>query len=575
MPIFGDSKNLSMTRNIVLCLAIYCLSLSAVIAQTDYNKVPEVTSKILLNDVYIFQTASDSLGLGDILFEDGIIKQIAAEIEAPYDAKIIEGDSAYVYPAFIDALSHTAIPKPERESRSPNVKFPGYPPNDLAGITPQLKASDMLDPEDKSIEALNKQGFAIAHIVPRGRMLPGKGCIALLNGDSAEEMIMHDESSSFFQLAGARRVYPSTVIAVMSKWRDLYRNAEIYASNHELYNQSPQGTNRPKVDIELEALVPVTKKDQAVFAISRTAKEVYRQMELQKELGYNMVLTDVKQADPAIEALKSGNVHMALSLDLPDKKKKKDKGEKDEDEEVKDPVREALVQKRDQSLAQYESQAARLESENIDFAFSTNSVKAKDIKKNLKRMVDAGLSEETAMDALTINAAELLGIQNVTGSLHEGKLANMIVCTEAYFNEDAAIKYLFVEGDMTEYEIKKKESKSEGKIDEAILGTWSFEVDVMGEINRGTIEITQSDDELEVSITDNSAPGEPIECTDISFEEGTFRCSLTVDADGVELPVNLVLEMESDSYSGTATIADMGSFPIEGSKISSPENQMK
>ena len=559
-----------MLRKPFICLvAFLCLS-SIGKAQTDYNNVPEVTTKIFINDVYIYQTARDSFGLGDILIDDGIIKNISAEIPVPVDAKIIEGDSAFVYPAFIDAYSHTAIPKPERSNERPDVKFRGYPPNDVAGITPEVLAVDALSEKDASIKKMVESGFAVVHSAPRGRMLPGQGAVISLNGKSKEEMIIDGAHSLVFQLTGARGVYPSTVIGVMSKWREMYKNAILYNENMDKYTEMPQGNSRPAHDPVLQALVPATKKQNAVYAYAQNAKDVYRQLALKEELGYKLVLVDVKQADPALTALKNEDVSIILSLDLPsEEKKKKDKKDASEEEAKGDEETEKLIERKTQAIEEYVAQAARLEAQGIDFAFSTNSIKLSKLKENLKRMVESGLSQEAALDALTINAAKLLGINDVTGSIHNGKLANLIICTDAYFDENSNIKYVLVEGQITENEIKKKKEGKAGAMDN-ILGEWRYSVDVMGEINSGKMVISQNEGVAKLLIVPDDGDGE-VSASDVVFEDGNFSCSLQIVDEGATLNIVLKLDFEESSFSGTAIIGDLGTFPIEGNKITTPE----
>jgi len=208
---------------------------SLLTAQIDYDIIPEVTTTILINDVHIQKTPKDSFGLGDILIENGNIKEISRNITPPYNAKVIEADSAYAYAAFIDPMSHTGIPRPENSRDRPEVKFPGHPPNAVAGITPEKRAIEQIDAKDGSIKSLREAGFAIVHALPRGRMLPGSGSIISLHGDSPEEMLLLDNSAMYFQLQGSRGFYPSTVIGVMAKWRDLYRKSSYLNEHQNLY----------------------------------------------------------------------------------------------------------------------------------------------------------------------------------------------------------------------------------------------------------------------------------------------------------------------------------------------------
>lgn len=544
------------------------------LAQTDYNNVPDVTGKIFINDVYLKQYNPDTFLIHDILIDNGIIKNIAPAMEAPFDARIIEGDSIYAYSAFIDAFSHTGIPQPERRQQRPDVQFRGFPPNDIAGITPEKMAFKDIKANDKSIAALRKSGFAVSHVVPRGNMLPGQGCIISLKGDSVEDMILDESSSCLFQLSGARGVYPSTVIAVMAKWRELNRQAELYSANNKSYALDPVSKERPDMNSVLDALVPVVENRRRVFSHAQSNKDVYRSLVLQSELGYDVVLSNVRRVEPAIEALSQDKMHIILSAELPDavkEDKKKEKGNEESAKEESDPRREALLERKKESIKEFESQAALLESKDVRFAFSMMDVKATDLKANLERMIAAGLSEQAAMNALTINAAEILGLEKICGSLEKGKMANLFLSTGPYLDKESSIKYSIVEGHVEEYEIRKKK-RALSNSDNSIEGTWSFSIDVMGDLNTGKIVITKEADQYEVNIINDAAPDDPRPCSDISFEYGTLSLSLIVPYEDGDLPVQLSLDIDQDSFNGTATIGQLGSFPIEGSKISSPEN---
>ena len=108
-------------------------------------------------------------------------------------------------------------------------------------------------------------------------------------------------------------------------------------------------------------------------------------------------------------------------------------------------------------------QASLLEKAGIPFAFSTADAKPGDAMKAIQSMIKNGLSEKAAFAALTTNPASILGISRVAGSIEKGKMANLIVSTDAVFNEDAQIKHVIVDGNIFTYEVKKKAAKEEQK----------------------------------------------------------------------------------------------------------------
>jgi imidazolonepropionase-like amidohydrolase len=60
--------------------------------------------------------------------------------------------------------------------------------------------------------------------------------------------------------------------------------------------------------------------------------------------------------------------------------------------------------------------------------------------------VKAGLPEDAAIRALTIQAATIAGVAERLGSLEKGKIANLIVTDGNLFDEKTTVKRVFVEG---------------------------------------------------------------------------------------------------------------------------------
>ena len=131
-----------------------------------------------------------------------------------------------VYAGFIDALSHNGIPQPRSQGQPESVPDRSNPPFDRAGITPEASARPALDPDHDDLEKLRNAGFTTLMVAPRGRMLPGQATMALSAGTTGSEMILQGIQPMFFQFTGAQGVYPGTPMAIMSKFRQLYREAD-------------------------------------------------------------------------------------------------------------------------------------------------------------------------------------------------------------------------------------------------------------------------------------------------------------------------------------------------------------
>ena len=584
---------------ILTLIMVFSVTLSA---QIDYDKYPEVTSTYLINDVHIQKSPKDSFGLGDILIKEGRIAQIAREISAS-DAYVIEGDSAYVYPAFIAALSHAGIKKEDEKGDRPEVKFRGYPPNSVVGITPEVKASALVKADDSSIEKYRENGFGMAHVVPRGTLLPGQGSLVMLHGDE-DTQLYREDNSMYMQMKGSRGYYPATIIGVMAKWRELYRQAE-YLDKHQASYKSNPKAKRPSKDKSLEALIPLTNKEMPLYVEASKVKDIYKALTLQKELGYNLVLSNVKQGWTLADKYKAQNVKILLSPKLPkdasgkgknasEEKGKKGKGKKEildvakaktmdpskaiekekteKDKSEKDAETVALEARKKESEKAYVSQAAVLDSLGIKFGFSFTEGKPGDIKKSLQRMMKAGLTQEAALASLTTSPAAILGVSADVGTLDQGKIANLFLSTKPYFDDKSAIKYVFVEGKMSEFEIKKESNTKADEQTKKMLGKWKYIVEGPGQNFTGITTISDDDGTLAITVTDNDDPSQPMVARDIKVDDETLTFTIDIPMGGMDAPATLEITMSEESYSGTVSLEGMGTMPISGTKAS-PEQK--
>jgi imidazolonepropionase-like amidohydrolase len=83
----------------------------------------------------------------------------------------------------------------------------------------------------------------------------------------------------------------------------------------------------------------------------------------------------------------------------------------------------------------------------VKFAFFSDGLDtAPDLKKAVKKAIDAGLPRAEAIRALTLTPAEIYGVSDRLGSIEKGKIANVVVTKGDAFDDASTIEYLFVDG---------------------------------------------------------------------------------------------------------------------------------
>jgi Amidohydrolase family len=529
--------------------------------------LPKVTSAYVLQNVNLVSSPGSLQENTNIFIEDGLIQVIGHNISIPAHARIVKCDSMFVYAGFIEGVSHTGIPPRAKDSKENGQKPKidrGNPPNDVAGIRPGQSVRDLFKSSEKSVGNMRKLGFTASHVVPKDGMLPGKGSLVLLGEGETDKLILKEDLSLFLQLSPARRMYPGTVIGVMSKWRELYRQAEYLKKHKEAFDGESDGIGRPQYDRATEALFPVVSSDIPVYFKAPNALDAHKAFTLQDELGFEMTLVELKEGWHITDELTGRKTPVMISLDLPEDQsdEKKDKDSTEVDLEI-----EKMTQRRHESLLEHYRQAAVLSEAGIPISFSMLNVKSKDFRANALKMIENGLSPDVAIAALTTVPAKMLGVDKYLGTVSVGKMANLVISTGRYFAEKSQVRYVFVEGVLYEYDIKeKKEKKKSGGEPADVSGNWTFEVDIPGDEQSGTFNITGSDGDFQGKLTSDD-DDEVTELDNIEVDGNTLTFSMNMEQDGGSMTIEFELTIDGESFSGEVIAGEFGTFPIEGDRI--------
>ena len=550
--------NRAYLLSLCLCLISYIL-----LGQSE-GDLSRATKKItVLTDVNITQYPGQKPFMGNILIKGGLIDHIGENIEVPIGARILVGDSMHVYAGFIDGLSHIGVPQKKAENKKEDSFYKKM------GVEPTKTLFSVLEAKENSIEKWRKIGFTMSHTVPRGHMLPGTGAIIFLKGQDENQMILQNEVSQFAQLeVSTNKVYPKTLLGVMAKFRDLYRQAKQVQKYDKLYVKDPTSMQRPIVSPELKSLFPVVNGEQPFYFKGEDLKSIYRILNLKETLEFPVIIGGIKQGWRAVDDLKKKNIPVLLSLDLPEDKAA-NVSDLTEDEKA------MMEQKRIEELNLYRSQAAVFEQKGIDFGFSNIGVNSNHIRKNISKMIESGLSEKTALAALTTTPAKMLGIDNIAGTIEQGKLANLVVTNGPYFTLGSDVRFVIIEGEIFEYKIKTKPKALETESTEVIAaGVWDFTVNTGEQMLDGEIVITGRNDELIGTII-NPLTREKVNVEDFNLDANILTFTMPLSNGEQVFTVQYELVINGDNMTGTATAGPVGTFEIESKRQSVNYNENK
>lgn len=571
------------------CSAVLLTILLALPSQAQQDEeLPTVTRTYAIENAHVVQAPGQAIEQATVVVRDGLIHAVGQNVEIPYDAQRIEGDSLVVYAGFIDGLSHAGIDTPSSDEENDDIEDPGNPPYERAGIQPDRQAHTFLDPSDNDLENLREVGFTTAHVVPSGRMLPGTGAVIQLAGSNPSEMTLREDVSLFAQLEGAQGVYPATDMGVIARLKELYREAERRREIGATYEEDPSGRERLPSDPVHTAFFPVIAGTQPVFFRVEEALDIHRALDLHSELGFSLALVGLEQAFDAMEVLQEAEgLPLFLTLDLPEETEEAeaDTAEADtaravtperpgsffrsdlrvrsyadlETEKRNLEARQALVRQ------EYYRTASLLHDAGLRFGFTTLDASPREVHDNLRTMIEHGLPEDAALAALTTDAAALLDLDDRLGTVEEGKIANLVVTSGPLFDEDSEVRYVFVDGRPFEYDAAPSGGPAaEGEAEPA--GTWSYEVSTP-DGDSGTLTITGTPGDLSGTITSEMS-SETTELEDVQLEGN----ELTFDFEGPQnSQISASLTISGDEIEGTFSSSEFGELPVSGTRTSGPD----
>jgi imidazolonepropionase-like amidohydrolase len=550
----------------LLIFSVFLLLSAQLLAQEELKPV---TRTFAIRNANIIPAPSKKIEKGTILIKNGLIVAVGKDVKIPANAQIIDADSMYVYAGFIDGFSQIGVKEEKKEGEQGRPKNPGNPSNEAAGIQPEMSVSNFLDHKNGSLEAMRKLGFTTAHVFPKGKFLAGKGALILTAAESSDKLIVRNETSMCVQFIGANNVYPANQLGLMAKYKQLYREASFSKKHEEIFAQNGNGIIRPERNRTLEAFYPVIDKKIPAFFKADNLLDAQKALELQKELGFPLVLTELKEGWLLVDKLKSSKAGVFLSLNLPEEEKKDTTSVKKDSVNVKpkslsEQEMDRLKKRKEESVFQYLSQASTLNKAGVKFGFSTLGAKTGDLRKNFKKMMDKGLSEDALLAALTTHPAELLGVSNIMGTIEAGKMANLFVASTPFYDEKCSVKYVFVDGVMFEYK-EKVNPKKDPNAKANPIGTWKYVTESPQGKNEGKIIIKGKEGSYNGTMS-FSFNGETAEISDVKLDGNELTFNVTINTPEGGIPLKVSATINGDSISGTLDTGRFGNLPLTGDK---------
>lgn len=341
---------------------------------------------------------------GWIEVENGKITAVESGTPENITESDINGKSGLLLPGFIDAHTHLGIIEN-------GIDFEGDDCNEATDpFTPQMRTIDGINPFDRCFEEARKRGITSVVVAPGSANPCGGEIIAMKTmGRRADDMLIKTTGIKFALGENPKRTYndrdemPVTRMATAAVIREGLAKAVRYLDDVNVFESDRENHDMPEYDIKCEALIPLLKGEIAAHFHCHRADDMFTALRISKEFGLKAVIVHATEGYLIADILGTEKGIAAISGPvICDRCKPEMKGLdiKNTAELVRNGVKTSICTDHPVIPIQYLPASAAM-------------------------AVKGGLDFESALEAITIKAAEIADIDKTTGSITVGKDADI------------------------------------------------------------------------------------------------------------------------------------------------------
>jgi len=408
-------KKIAILAIIVAAMVVF------VLAQEDGDRY-------LIKNATIIPVEGEPLENADLLIEGGKIAAIGDDIPAPDGTKIIDASGLFVYPGLIDAYTHLGLTEVAAITSTVDMR-------EMGKENPELKVAWAINPHSVHFKTSRINGTTTALVAPSGGTYPGMSALVKMDGWTIDEMLVKEVATSFInfpmspRLTRGARMGPQTQSKVDITAKLVEKIQEYLNEVRHYLKLRKQGADDPNIIVpdlnpKYEAWAPVLDGMLPVIISVEKAKDIELAIKFVQEEKIKAIFRGCVQGGKVADKIKEAGIPVII-----------------------DDLYTGPLEPEDGYDAPFRN-VSELVKAGVQICFSTGHDPAlgKDLTYHAARAVAFGLDRHEAIKALTINPAQIFGIDDRVGSLKVGKDADLFITTGDPLDLRSEVKHLFING---------------------------------------------------------------------------------------------------------------------------------
>ena len=420
-------KKIISTNNPSFLNCIIVILLSIISYQLSIASTPIPAKKqekpIVLVGGTIHTVSGAVIENGMILFDKGKITAVGKSVEIPGNAEKIDVSGKHVYPGLINTASNIGVTEIDAV-RSTN-DF-----NETGKVNSNVHTDVAVNPESELIPTTRANGTTVSHVIPSGSLIAGRSAAMMMDGWTSDEMTLKSPVGLYVNWPELRinrspfvrqseEEQKKAIEANLRELRNAFDDARAY-----LKAKKADGDNH-RSDLRWEAFGPLFEKKISLIVAANEVTQIQSAVQFARDQNVTLIIHGGRDSWKVAELLKENNVSVIVEPihDLPNRRW----------EEYDNPFTVPL----------------KLYQAGVMFAISgggNSTMAERNIGFQAATASSYGLPKDEALKSITINAAKVLGIDSMVGSLDDGKDATLIVTTGDPLEIMSNVEMEFIQG---------------------------------------------------------------------------------------------------------------------------------
>ena len=419
--LFGSSSRIMSGIRLATAACVVFAMLPNTEAHDQVPGAPQ-SRPIVIRNTTVHVVDGADINDGDVLFEAGKITKIGKALKAPKQALEIDGSGKHLYPGLIESMTDLGLREisavEETDDRT-----------EYGSVNPNARAWVAVNPDSELIPVARAGGVLTVMTAPRGRYIRGQTAVINLDGWTVSEMKLKAPAGMYIDW-GAMQPRGNDAADQRNKREQKFAELDELLDSVRRYGKARQtAPDTTATDIRLESLIPVANGELPVFVDADRQMEIESAVAYGQAQGLSIVIYGGYDAEPCAELLKKYDVPVIIASTY------------------------RLPLRRDEAYDTAYTLPERLRAAGVKFAICGEgagspggAANARNLPYHAGVAVAYGLPHPDGLRAITLSAAEILGVADRVGSISTGKDATLILADGDILETETNVEAAFIQG---------------------------------------------------------------------------------------------------------------------------------